>query len=197
MPFKFISEKVPTVIEELCHQFSLADLRKSTNNFDQKRVLGRGGFAEVYKGYLQHNGASDYTVAVKRFNAEDVEGCKEFRNEIELLCQLRHPNCVSIIGFCNHKKWKILVYEFMSNGSLDRYLRGRDTEALSWKISLVICIGTARALHYLHAGVKRIIIHRDVGLANILLNDNMEPKLASFDLAYREHILCQSQNQLK
>ncbi|KAL5176990.1 Receptor-like protein kinase HERK 1 [Glycine soja] len=111
-----------------------------------------------------------------------------FKNEIELLCQIRHPNCVSLIGFCSHKNERISVYEYMSNGSLDRYLEGSidrhlqggDMEALPWKKRLEICIGAARGLHYLHAGAKRTIFHRDIKPSNILLDHNMEPKLAGF-----------------
>ncbi|KAG4922776.1 hypothetical protein JHK86_051589 [Glycine max] len=171
-------KQYPTVIQELCHQFSIADIRKLTNNFHQNRLIGYGGCSKVYKGCLQHNDASDYTVAVKHFFVEYSE--QLFKSEIELLCQLHHPNCVSLIGFCNHKNEKIIVYEYMSNGSLDRHLRGEDTEALSWNKRLEICIGAARGLHYLHAGAKRTIIHRDICVANILLNDDMEPKLAGF-----------------
>ncbi|ESW11418.1 hypothetical protein PHAVU_008G028200 [Phaseolus vulgaris] len=168
-----------TVIEELCHQFSLAELRKSTNNFDRKRLIGRGGFGEVYKGYLQHYAASNYVVAVKRFSVEHSE---VFKNEIELLCQLRHPNCVSLIGFCNHKKEKILVYEYMSNESLDRHLQRGE---LSWNQRLEICTGAARGLHYLHAGAKRTIIHRIVKPRTILLDDNMQPKLTGFCISVK------------
>ncbi|KAH1200172.1 Receptor-like protein kinase THESEUS 1 [Glycine max] len=145
--------------------------QKLTNNFHQNRLIGYGGFSKVYKGCLQHNDASDYT-----WNTSE----QLFKSEIELLCQLHHPNCVSLIGFCNHKNEKIIVYEYMSNGSLDRHLRGEDTEALPWNKRLEICIGAARGLHYLHAGAKRTIIHRDICVANILLNDDMEPKLAGF-----------------
>lgn len=81
----------PTVREELCHRFSLADMRKSTNNFDQKRLIGQEASGKVYKGYLQHHDGSDYTAAVKRFN-QDTRIWKEFINKIELLCQLHHPN---------------------------------------------------------------------------------------------------------
>ncbi|KHN37936.1 Receptor-like protein kinase ANXUR2 [Glycine soja] len=167
----------PTIIEELCHQFSLADLGKSTNNFDQNRVIGRGAFSTVYKGCLQHKDGSDYTVALKRFH----EGYSAvFKKEIELLCQLRHPNCVSLIGFCNHEKEKIIVYEYMSNGSLDRHLlRGK----LSWKKRVEICIGVACGLHYLHAGAKRSIFHCILRASTILLDEDKEPKLAGFGLS--------------
>ncbi|KAG4378104.1 hypothetical protein GLYMA_18G272500v4 [Glycine max] len=170
----------PTVIEELCHRFSLADLRKSTNNFDQDTVTGHGRFSRVYKGCLQHNeDASEYTVAVKRFVRVGVVE-KWFRNEIELLCQLRHPNLVSLIGFCNDQNEMIIVYEYMSNGSLHQLLQ---SGILSWKKRLEICIGAARGLHYLHAGAKRTIIHRYINSRNILLDHNMQPKLAEFVLS--------------
>ena len=167
----------PTVIEELCTHFSLDDVRKSTNNFDDKRVIGNGGSGIVYKGCLQHNDGSDYAVEVKRFHMLE---CKWFKKEVELLCQLHHPNCVSIVGFCNHKKVSIVVYEYMSNmsnGSLDQHL---EEGQLSWKKRVEICIGAARGLHYLHAGLKRTIIHRHINPSSILLDDKMHPKLSSF-----------------
>jgi len=168
----------PTVIEELCTHFSLDDVRKSTNNFDDKRAIGRGACGIVYKGCLQRNDGSDYAVAVKRFHVDSSEW---FKNEVEFLCQLHHPNCLSIVGFCRHKKENIVVYEYMSNGSLDQHLGGEVREALSWKKRVEICIGAARGLHYLHAGVKRTIIHHDIHPRNILLDDNMHPKLSSFE----------------
>ena len=159
----------PTVIEELCRHFSHADLKKSTKSFDRSRLIGHGRFgSELYKSCLQHNGASDYTVAVRRFQNHCVE---QFKSEVELLCQLRHPNIVSLTGFCNDEYEKIVVYEYMSNGSLNRHLRGEDTEALPWKKRVEICIGAASGLHYLHTDTN-----------NILLDDNMQPKLTDFDL---------------
>ncbi|KAL2329823.1 hypothetical protein Fmac_017404 [Flemingia macrophylla] len=173
----------PTQIEELCHRFSFADLRKSTNNFDHSKLIERKASAKVYKGCLLHNDGSVSIVAVKRFNGERSLEWDLFKNEVELLCQLRHPNFISLIGFCNHQNEKILVYEYMSNGSLHKKLRGGDNrETLSWKKRLKICIGTARGLHYLHAGAKRTIIHRDINTRNILLDENMEPKLSGFGL---------------
>jgi len=168
----------PTVIEELCTHFSLDDLRKSTTNFDDKRVIRSEGCGIVYKGCLQYNDGSDYAVEVKRFN---VLNSKEFKKQVELLCQLHHPNCMSIVGFSNHKKWSFVVYEYMSNESLDHHLSGKVREALSWKKRVEICIGAARGLHYLHAGLKRTIIHRHIHPSNILLDDNMHPKVSGFD----------------
>ncbi|KAL2330217.1 hypothetical protein Fmac_017798 [Flemingia macrophylla] len=172
--------KYPTVIEELCPQFSLSDLRKSTNNFDENNVIGLTRFRKIYKGCLECRDAPD--VALKRFNVKDSRACELFKNEIELFCQLRHPNCISLKGFCNHKKEKIIVYEHMSNGSLYKHLgEGK----LSWKKRLEICIGAARGLHYLHTGVKRSIFHRDFRPSSILLDHNMEPKLSNFDLCLK------------
>ena len=168
----------PTVIEELCRHFSLADIRKSTNNFDDNRVIGEEGWTKVYKGCLQHIDGSDYAVAVKRFIPGE-QSTEAFKREVELVCQLHHPNGVSIVGFCNHKKEKIIVYEYMSNKSLYRHLQ----EALPWKKRLEICIGAARGLHYLHAGLKRTVIHRDIIPRHILLDHNMHPKLSSFELS--------------
>ena len=182
--------RFPTLIEELCHQYSLTDIRKATNNFDQKRVIGNGLFSKVYKGCLQHDGASDYTVAIKRF---DNQGREAFNNEIELLCQLRHPRCVSLIGFCNHQNEKILVYEYMSNGSLDKHLQDGE---LSWKKRLEICIGVARGLHYLHTGAKRSIFHCILGPSTILLDDHMEPKLAGFGVSVQGSRFMPKQKQI-
>ena len=89
-------KRYPTIIEELCHQFSLEDLRKWTNNFDAKLVIGKEDFGNVYKGYLKHNGATDYTIALKLMARKSSQGFLKFKKEnIELLCQLRHPNLVS------------------------------------------------------------------------------------------------------
>ncbi|XP_027349242.1 receptor-like protein kinase ANXUR2 [Abrus precatorius] len=177
------NRQYPTVIEELCHQFSLADLRKSTNNFDGNRLIGHGAFGKVYKGCLQHNEASDYTVALKRLYINCGQGCRVFKNEIELLCQLLHPNLVSLIGFCDHEDEKIIVYEYMSNGSLDEHLCDGNREPLSWKKRLEICIGAARGVHYLHTGAKRTIFHRDIKPSNILLDDEMKPRLSAFGVS--------------
>ncbi|XP_014497662.1 receptor-like protein kinase FERONIA [Vigna radiata var. radiata] len=167
----------PTIIQELSLQFSLSHLTKSTNNFDPKRLVGSGAFCNVYEASLQRSDGSPYTVAIKRFMVKDSD---IFKNEIELLCQLRHPNIVSLVGFCNHKKEKIIVYEYLSNESLYQHIQ---SGKLSWKKRLEICIGAARGLHYLHAGAKRTIIHRDIKPSNILLDANMEPKISGFGLS--------------
>nr|AFK42387.1 unknown [Lotus japonicus] len=173
-----------TVLEELFHHFSLADLRKATNNFHENNLIGRGGFGKVYEGCLQLDHVATAVVAVKVKSIHIYYKPKEFKNEIELLCQLRHPNLISLIGFCVHKDKEIIVYEYMSNGSLaDRLFESDAREPLSWKKRLEICIGVARGLHYLHSGLKRTIIHRNIKPANILLDDNMEPKISDLGIS--------------
>lgn len=172
------SEKhYPTIIEELCHVFSLDELRKSTNNFNENRIIGTSFFNIVYRGSVKHNGAADYPVTLKRLKSMSDQW--KFRKEIEINCQLHHPNLVSFIGFCDHKDEKILVHEYMSNGSLYDQLRYSDPEnSLSWKKRLEICIGAAKGLHYLHTGARRSIFHCDIKPQNILLENNMVPKLS-------------------
>ncbi|QHO10148.1 receptor-like protein kinase ANXUR2 [Arachis hypogaea] len=176
-----------TVIEELCPQFSLADLRKSTNNFDENQVTRRSVFNTVYKGCLKHNGVTDYAVTLKRLKSKSDQW--KFRKEIEFHCQLSHPNLDSLIGFCDHKEEKILVYEHMSNGSLYDCLCSKDFELLSWKKRLEICIGAARGLHYLHTGAKRSIFHCDIKPQNILLDSNMVPKLSHLGFSLQGPLL--------
>ncbi|WVZ06815.1 hypothetical protein V8G54_020161 [Vigna mungo] len=120
--------KYAMIIEELCCQFSLADLRKSTNNFDDRHTID--SHAGVYKGILEHNGINDYDVALRQIYGTQNRRFLEFKKEIELLCQLHHPNLISLIGFYEGKNESILVYEYMSNGSLDRQLERGE---LSWK----------------------------------------------------------------
>jgi len=165
-----------TFIKELCHEFSLDDLKKATNNFDQNRKIGEVSGNIVYKGYAKHNGENDYPIALLPMRNRVMEMNE---NEIELHCQLCHPNLISLIGFCEQKNEKIHLYkeDEMANGSLHDRLCSRDMESLSWKKRLEICIGAAKGLHYLHTGTKRPIFHRDVQPRNILLDNNMEPKL--------------------
>ncbi|KAJ1435362.1 Serine-threonine/tyrosine-protein kinase, catalytic domain [Sesbania bispinosa] len=117
-------------------------------------------------------------------NSEHAQASEGFKKEIELLCQLHHPNLISLIGFCNHKNEKIIVYEYMSNGSLYDHIFNREKELpLSWKKRLEICIGAARGVHYLHTGARRTIVHRDIKPSNILLDSNMVAKISDFGLS--------------
>nr|KYP47480.1 Receptor-like protein kinase ANXUR1 [Cajanus cajan] len=115
------------------------------------------------------------------------EKLRQFKNEIEMLCQLRHPNLITLLGFCNDKDEKIIVYEYMANGTLHHHLYHSDAKKvpLTWKQRLKICIGAARGLHYLHTGAKRIIFHRDITPYKILLDSNMVAKLVDFRISLK------------
>ncbi|XVE78557.1 hypothetical protein DITRI_Ditri13aG0155200 [Diplodiscus trichospermus] len=166
--------------EDTYRHFSLAEIKAATNNFCPVSIIGRGGFGSVYKGTLD----GEVMVAVKRLSVSLLQGRREFRNEVQMLCQLRHPHLISLIGFCHEQNDEmILVYEYMSRGSLSDYLFGKTYDPLCWKQRLKICIGVARGLHYLHTGAKRAVIHRGIRCSTILVNDEGSSKISDFALS--------------
>ncbi|CAO2817290.1 unnamed protein product [Amaranthus hypochondriacus] len=171
----------------LCRQFSFNEIRYATNDFDENLVIGVGGFGKVYKGSIDER---SITVAIKRLDPMSKQGVHEFHTEIKLLSRLRHVHLVSLIGYCDEEDEMILVYEYMQKGTLQDHLMYKNSiknvennKPLSWKLRLMICIGSARGLNYLHTGLRELIIHRDVKSTNILLDDDFTAKVCDFGIS--------------
>ncbi|KAL7618477.1 hypothetical protein Lser_V15G01736 [Lactuca serriola] len=185
-------------------EIPLTDIELATENFGKTYLIGSGGYGDVYKAELDHLDSQKYftleeksvdelpkkrsIVAIKRIKIrEDEEGEKGFLAEIEMLTSCKHPNIISLHGFCEEGSHLILVYEHASKGSLSDYLgsTGGKLTNLSWVQRIKICIDIARGLNYLHTKIEddRRIIHRDIKSDNILLSENWQAKIADFGLS--------------
>ncbi|XP_021756550.1 putative receptor-like protein kinase At4g00960 isoform X1 [Chenopodium quinoa] len=165
---------------ESCFEFSFSTIRASTNNFSSSNKLGQGGFGIVYKGRLP-NGR---LIAAKRLMRHSAHGEVEFKNEVKLVARLHHNNLLRLIGFCVQGNERILIYEFAPNGSLDFVLfDAMRREHLTWEIRYKIIQGIARGLLYLHEESQERIFHRDLKASNVLLDENMNPKISDFGTA--------------
>lgn len=163
------------------HRFTYKDLFLATEGFKNKNVLGAGGFGKVYKGILP---TSKLEIAVKRLSHNSKQGTKEFITEIVSIGHLRHRNLVQLLGYCRRKGELLLVYDYMPNGSLDKFLYcENDKPSLDWATRFHIIKGAACGLLYLHEKWDKVVIHRDIKASNVLLDSEFNGRLGDFGLA--------------
>ncbi|KAG4995300.1 hypothetical protein JHK86_032127 [Glycine max] len=162
------------------HIFDLITILEATDNFSFTNKIGEGGFGPVYKGKLS-NGQE---IAIKRLSKSSGQGLVEFKNEAMLIVKLQHTNLVRLLGFCSDREERILVYEYMSNKSLNLYLfDSTKRNVLEWKTRYRIIQGVAQGLVYLHQYSRLKVIHRDLKASNILLDNELNPKISDFGMA--------------
>eukprot|EP01018_Ginkgo_biloba_P036595 Gb_07080 [translate_table: standard] len=174
----------PDVSESLIGQdqtiFTLEVLTLATANFSDDNKLGEGGFGPVYKGRTPDG----VEIAVKKLSVQSGQGKTEFLNEVKLVAKIQHRNLVKLLGCCAEGVERLLVYEYLSNKSLDTFLFVPEKRrSLDWQKRYNIILGVARGLLYLHEDSQLRIIHRDIKANNILLDDKLNPKIADFGLA--------------
>ncbi|KAK6118990.1 hypothetical protein DH2020_047276 [Rehmannia glutinosa] len=159
-------------------RYSYSDIKKMTKGFREK--LGEGGYGSVYKGKLR----SGHDVAVKVLSKPRANG-QDFINEVATIGRIHHVNVVKLVGYCAERSKRALVYDFMPNGSLEKYIftQQRPNYSLSWQRKYEIAVGVARGIEYLHRGCDIQILHFDIKPHNILLDDNFTPKISDFGLA--------------
>ncbi|KAF2613838.1 hypothetical protein F2Q70_00006972 [Brassica cretica] len=170
------------------HRFRYKDLYAATDGFKENRIVGSGGFGTVYRGSsikIKSSSSSDQ-IAVKKITPNSMQGVREFVAEIESLGRLRHKNLVNLQGWCKHGNDLLLVYDYIPNGCLDSLLYSkprRSGAVLSWNARFQIAKGVAAGLLYLHEEWEKIVIHRDVKPSNVLIDEDMNPRLGDFGLA--------------
>ncbi|XP_039159308.1 proline-rich receptor-like protein kinase PERK1 [Eucalyptus grandis] len=159
--------------------FTYEELKIATDGFSNVNLLGQGGFGYVHKGVL----SSGRVVAIKQLKAGSGQGEREFQAEVDIISCIHHRHLVSLVGYCISGAQRILVYEFVPNGTLESHLHGKDRPTMAWPTRMKIALGSTRGLAYLHEDCNPKIIHRDIKGSNILLDFNFEAKVADFGLA--------------
>ncbi|PQQ02556.1 cysteine-rich receptor-like protein kinase 26 [Prunus yedoensis var. nudiflora] len=172
-------------------QFNFNSIKVATDNFSEANKLGRGGFGAVYKGRLWN----EEDIAVKRLSRDSAQGDIEFKNEVALITKLQHRNLVRLLGFCLEGNERLLVYEFVPNASLDKFIFDPMKRAqLDWDRRYKIIVGIGRGLVYLHEDSRLRVIHRDLKAGNIFVDAEMNPKIADFGMA-RLFVLDQTEGE--
>jgi serine/threonine protein kinase len=160
--------------------FDFETIRVATDDFSLTNKIGEGGFGVVYKGHLPDG----LEIAVKRLSIHSGQGNAEFKTEVLLMTKLQHKNLVKLFGFSIKESERLLVYEFIPNTSLDRFLFDPiKQKQLDWEKRYNIIVGVSRGLLYLHEGSEFPIIHRDLKSSNVLLDEQMLPKISDFGMA--------------
>ncbi|RDX63508.1 G-type lectin S-receptor-like serine/threonine-protein kinase B120, partial [Mucuna pruriens] len=160
--------------------FDLPTITTATNNFSMENKIGEGGFGPVYKGIL----TDGQEIAVKTLSRSSWQGATEFINEVKLIAKLQHRNLVKLLGCCIQGQEKMLIYEYMSNGSLDSFIfDNKKSKLLEWPQRFHIVCGIARGLMYLRQDSRLRIIHRDLKASNVLLDEKLSPKISDFGMA--------------
>ncbi|XP_026388018.1 G-type lectin S-receptor-like serine/threonine-protein kinase SD1-13 isoform X1 [Papaver somniferum] len=160
--------------------FKFQELATATNNFNGANMLGQGGFGQVYKGTL----SDGQEIAVKRLSKGSIQGLGEFKNEVIVISKVQHRNLVRLLGCCLEGEEKMLIYEYMPNKSLDAFLFDpTKRELLDWKKRFQIIEGISRGMLYLHRDSRLRVIHRDLKASNVLLDEDLNPKISDFGMA--------------
>ncbi|KAB1200677.1 L-type lectin-domain containing receptor kinase I.3 [Morella rubra] len=152
------------------HRFSYKNLYKATKGFKDEQLLGAGGFGKVYRGVIS---SSNLQIAVKKVSHDSKQGMKEFVAEIISLGRLRHRNLVQLLGYCRRRGELLLVYDYMPNGSLDKFLYSNGRPSLDWLTRFRIIRGVASGLLYLHEEWEQVVLHRDIKASNVLLDTEL------------------------